>query len=134
MCLHYLKEHRPSLWTVHLAETISIGLVSIVTNLLATLFFLGSLAEWIVHAHSSMLWQNIGIGIFMLAPHIVGWLPSKVTDVTIFILDFILSGYHHFFFAALPQYSAEHNFESARLGNKRLLTMITQLHWIDRIS
>jgi len=82
----------PVLLALHFAGAIVLGLSSVITNLLATVFVLGSLAGWVVHAPGAMLCQTVGIGVFFaLAPHIVGWLLGKVTDVTIFILDFILT-------------------------------------------
>lgn len=82
----------PVLLALHLAGAIVLGLSSVITNLLATVFLLGSLAGWVVHAPDAMLCQTVGIGIFfVLAPYIAGWLLGKVTDVTLFILDFILT-------------------------------------------
>lgn len=82
----------PVLLALHFAGAIVLGLSSVITNLLATIFLLGSLAGWMVHAPGAMLWQTIGIGIFFaLAPHIIGWMLDKVTDFTIRILDFILN-------------------------------------------
>jgi len=82
----------PVLLAFHFAGAIVLGLSSVITNLLATVFLLGSLVGWIVHAPGGMLCQTVGIGVFFaLAPHIAGWLLAKVTDVTIFILDFILT-------------------------------------------
>ncbi len=80
------------LLALHFAGVIVLGLSSIITNLLATVFLLGSLAGWGVHAPGVMLYQTVGIGVFFaLAPHIAGWLLGKVTDLTLFILDFILT-------------------------------------------
>ncbi len=82
----------PVLLALHLAGAIVLGLSTVITNLLATVFLLGSLAGWIVHAPGAMLCQTVGISIFFaLAPHVAGWLLGKVTDITIFILDFILT-------------------------------------------
>lgn len=82
----------PVLLALQFAGAIVLGLSSAITNLLATVFLLGSLAGWVVHAPGAMLCQTVGIGVFFaLAPHIAGWLLGKVTDVTIFILDFILT-------------------------------------------
>lgn len=82
----------PVLLALHFAGAIVLGLSSFITDLLVTIFLLGSLAGWIVHAPSAVLCQTVGIGIFFaLAPHIVGWLLGKVTNVTILILDFILN-------------------------------------------
>ncbi len=80
----------PILLALHCAGAIVLGLSSVITNLLATVFLLGSLAGWVVHAPGAMLCQTVGIGIFFaLVPSISGWLLGKVTNVTIFILDFI---------------------------------------------
>ncbi len=82
----------PVLLTLHFAGAIVLGLSSVITNLLATVFLLGSLAGWVVHAPGVMLCQAVGISVFFaLVPHIAGWLLGKVTDVTLFILDFILT-------------------------------------------
>lgn len=82
----------PVLLALHFAGAIVLGLSSIITNLLATVFLIGSLAGLVVHAPGSMLCQTVGISVFFaLAPHIIGCLLGKITDVTIFILDFILS-------------------------------------------
>ncbi len=82
----------PVLLVLHLAGAIVLGLSSVIINLLATVFLLGSLAGWIVHAPGAVLCQTVGIGIFFaLAPYIAGWLLGKVTDLTLFILDFILT-------------------------------------------
>ncbi len=82
----------PVLLALHFAGAIVLGLSSVITNLLATVFLFGSLAGWIVQAPGVMLCQTVGIGVFFaLAPHIAGWLLGKVTDVAILVLDFILN-------------------------------------------
>ncbi len=82
----------PVLLALHFAGAIVLGIPSVITHLLATVFLLGSLAGWVVHAPSAMLSQTTGIGVFfVLVPHIAGWLLGKVTDVTLFILDIILT-------------------------------------------
>ncbi len=82
----------PVLLALHFAGAIVLGLSSVIINLLATVFLSGSLAGCVVHAPDAMLCQTFGIGIFFaLAPHIAGWLLGKITDVTLFILDFILT-------------------------------------------
>ncbi len=82
----------PILLALHLAGVIVLGLSSAITNLLASVFLLGSLAGWAVHAPGAMLCQTVGIGVFFaLVPHIAGWLLDKVTDFAMQILDFILS-------------------------------------------
>ncbi len=82
----------PALLVLYFTEAIVLGVSTVITNLLATVFLLGSLAGWVAHAPSAMLCQTVGIGAFFaLAPHIVGWSLDKVTDFAIHILDFILS-------------------------------------------
>ena len=74
-----------------LISSIIVGLTSIVTNLLATVFLIGSVAGWIANAPSGLIFQTAGIGIFFaVAPHIAGWLLEKVTDLTLVLLDFLL--------------------------------------------
>ena len=75
-----------------LISSIIVGLTSVVTNLLATVFLLGSVAGWISNAPNGMIFQTAGLGIFFVfAPHITGWLLEKVTDPTLCLLDFLLS-------------------------------------------
>lgn len=74
-----------------LISSIIVGLTSIVTNLLATVFLIGSVAGWIANAQSNLIFQTAGLGIFFaFAPHIAGWLLEKVTDLTLGLLDFLL--------------------------------------------
>ena len=71
-----------------LISSVIVGLTSIVTNLLATVFLLGSVAGWIANAPSSLIFQTVGIGIFFaFAPHIAGWLLDKVTSLMLTVLD-----------------------------------------------
>ena len=82
----------PVLMVIHFAGAIVLGLSSIFTNLLASLFLFGSIAGWIMHESAAMLVQTVGIGIFfVLAPHIGEWLLGKLTDFTIALLSFICS-------------------------------------------
>ena len=75
-----------------LIASIIVGLTSIVTNLLATVFLIGSVAGWIANASNGMIFQTAGLGLFFaFAPHIAGWLLEKVTDLTLGLLDFILT-------------------------------------------
>ena len=75
-----------------LISSLIVGLTSVATNLLATVFLLGSVAGWIANAPSCLLFQTVGLGIFFVfAPHIAGWLLEKVTDLTLSLLDFMLS-------------------------------------------
>ena len=73
-----------------LIASLIVGLTSIATNLLATVFLFGSLAGWIANAPSGLIFQTVGFGIFFaFAPHIAGWLLKKVTDLTLGLLDFL---------------------------------------------
>ena len=73
-----------------LISSLIVGLTSIVTNLLATVFLFGSLAGWIANAPSNLIFQTAVLGIFFaFAPHIAGWLLGKATDVTLGLLDFL---------------------------------------------
>ena len=73
-----------------LISSILVGLTSIVTNLLVTVFLIGSVAGWIANAPSVLIFQTVGLGIFFaFAPHIAGWLLEKVTDLTLGLLDFL---------------------------------------------
>ncbi|MBQ8312363.1 MAG: hypothetical protein IJX84_04060 [Clostridia bacterium] len=75
-----------------LISSIIVGLTSVATNLLAMVFFLGSVAGRIANAPSILIFQTVGLGIFFaFAPHIAGWLLEKVTDLTLSLLDFLLS-------------------------------------------
>lgn len=77
---------------LQLIASIFVGLTSVVTNLLATIFLIGSVAGWIADAPSSMVWQAVALGVFFaLAPHIASWLLEKVTDLALGILEFLLS-------------------------------------------
>ncbi len=75
-----------------LISSVIVGLTSIVTNLLATVFLIGSVAGWIANAPSGLIFQTVGLGIFFaFAPQITGWLLEKVTDLTLVLLDFLLT-------------------------------------------
>ena len=75
-----------------LISSIIVGLTSIATNLLATVFLIGSVAWWIANAPNGLIFQTAGLGLFFaFAPHIAGWLLDKVTDLTLGLLDFILT-------------------------------------------
>ena len=75
-----------------LIASLIVGLTSIATNLLATVFLFGSLAGWIANAPSGLIFQTAAFGIFFaFAPHIAGWLLDKVTDLTLVLLDFLLA-------------------------------------------
>ena len=75
-----------------LISSVIVGLTSIVTNLLATVFLIGSVVGWIANAPNNLIFQIIGLGIFFaFAPHIAGWLLGKATDLTLVLLDFLLA-------------------------------------------
>ena len=75
-----------------LISSLIVGLTSVVTNLLAMMFLLGSVAGWIANAPSNLIFQVVGLGIFFaFAPHIAGWVLEKVTDLMLVLLDFLLS-------------------------------------------
>ena len=71
-----------------LISSIIVGLTSVVTNLLATVFLLGSVAGWIANAPSVLIFQTIGFGVFFaVAPHVAAWLLEKVTSLMLTVLD-----------------------------------------------
>ena len=73
-----------------LISSLIVGLTSIATNLLATVFLIGSVAGWIANAPSVLIFQTAALGIFFaFAPHIAGWLLGKATDLTLGLLDFL---------------------------------------------
>ena len=75
-----------------LISSVIVGLTSIATNLLATVFLFGSVAGWIANAPSGLIFQTVGLGIFFaFAPHIAGWILDKATDLTLVLLDFLLA-------------------------------------------
>ena len=75
-----------------LISSLIVGLTSIVTNLLATVFLIGSVAGWIANAPNNLIFQTAGVGIFFaFAPHIASWLLEKVTDLALVLLDFLLA-------------------------------------------
>lgn len=77
---------------VHVLLALIIGLSSIVTNLIGTLFIIGSIAGWITHAAPAMGWQTVCIGIFFfLAPHIASWLNEKASGIAVSLLGFLLA-------------------------------------------
>ena len=76
---------------VHVLLALIIGLSSIVTNLIGTLFIFGSIAGWIIHAAPTMVWQTVCIGIFFfLAPHIASWLNEKASGIAGSIFVFLI--------------------------------------------
>ena len=74
-----------------LISSLIVGLTSIATHLLATVFLIGSVAGWIANAPSNLIFQTAVLGIFFaFAPHIAGGFLEKVTDLRLGLLDFLL--------------------------------------------
>ena len=81
-----------ALLALQLIGAVLLGLSSVVTHLLASVFLLGAVSGWLVHAQPWMVWQAVGIGLFFaFAPSLAAWLLNKVTDCTLRILSFVLS-------------------------------------------
>ena len=81
-----------ALLVLQLLGAVLLGLSSIVTHLLASMFLIGAVAGWLVHAQPWMVWQAVGIGLFFaFAPSLAAWLQSRVTDCVIRILSFMFS-------------------------------------------
>ena len=81
-----------TLLALQLLGAVLIGISSVVTHLLASVFLLGAVAGWLVHAQSWMVWQAVGIGLFFaFAPSLAAWLLNKGTDCALRILSFVLA-------------------------------------------
>ena len=81
-----------ALLALQLLGAVLIGLSSIITHLLASVFLLGAVAGWLAQAQSWMLWQAVGIGLFFaVAPSLAAWLLNVVTDCVLRILSFVLA-------------------------------------------
>ena len=81
-----------ALLALQLIGAVLLGLSSVVTHLLASVFLLGAVSGWLVHAQPWMVWQAVGIGLFFaFAPSLAAWLLNKVTDCVLRILSFMLS-------------------------------------------
>ena len=81
-----------ALLALQLLSAVVIGLSSIITHLLASVFLIGAVAGWLAQAQSWMLWQAVGIGLFFaVAPSLAAWLLNVVTDCALRILSFVLS-------------------------------------------
>ena len=77
-----------ALLVLQLGLSIIVGLTSIVTNLLATVFLIGAVIGCAVGASADLICQAAGLGIFFaLAPHIASWLLDKVTSLALLIVD-----------------------------------------------
>ena len=81
-----------ALLALQLLGAVLIGLSSVVTHLLTSVFLLGAVAGWLVHAQPWMVWQAVGIGLFFaFAPSLAAWLLNRITDCALRILSFMLS-------------------------------------------
>ena len=81
-----------SLLALQLLASVLIGLSSIITHLLASVFLLGAVSGWFAQAQPWMVWQAVGIGLFFaFAPSLAAWLLNVVTDCVFRILSFVLS-------------------------------------------
>ena len=81
-----------ALLALQLLGAVLIGLSSVVTHLLASVFLLGAVSGWFAQAQPWMVWQAVGIGLFFaFAPSLVSWLLNVVTDCVLRILSFMLS-------------------------------------------
>ena len=81
-----------ALLALQLLGAVLIGLSSIVTHLFASVFLIGAVAGWLVHAQPWMVWQAVGIGLFFaFAPSLAAWLLNRMTDCALRILSFVLS-------------------------------------------
>ena len=66
-------------------------LLAFLMNLLASLFFAGAVAGWIVHAEAALVWRTAGVGIFFaLLPSLVEWLLDGVAWLTERLWDFAM--------------------------------------------
>ena len=81
-----------ALLALQLLGAVLIGLSSIITHLLASVFLIGAVTGWLVHAQPWMVWQAVGIGLFFaFAPSLAVCLLNVVTDCVLRILSFMLS-------------------------------------------
>ena len=80
----------PVLLVLHLFSSLLLGLSSILTHTLASVFLFGSAAGFITHQPADILTRTICIGLLLAVfPYIGEWLLGKVTSLTIALLDFI---------------------------------------------
>ena len=76
---------------MHLACTLLLGISSFVLNLLASLFLVGAVTGWIVHAEAVLVWRTAGVGIFfVLRPSLVEGLLSGIAWLTEHLWDFAM--------------------------------------------
>ena len=76
---------------VQLACTLLLGISSFVLNLLASLFLVGAVVGWIVHAEAMLVWRTAGVGIlFALLPSLVKGLLSGIAWLSERLRDFAM--------------------------------------------
>ena len=81
-----------ALLALQLLGAVLIGLSSVVTHLLASVFLLGAVSGWFAQAQPWMVWQAVGIGLFFaFAPSLAAWLLNRITDCVLRILSFMLA-------------------------------------------
>ena len=81
-----------ALLVLQLLGTVLLGLSSIAAHLLESIFLIGAVTGWLVHAQPWMVWQAVGIGLFFaFAPSLAAWLMNVATDCVLCILSFVLS-------------------------------------------
>ena len=76
---------------VQFACTLLLRISSFLMNLLASLFLVGAVAGWIVHAEAMLVWRTAGAGIFFaLLPSLAEWLLDGVAWLTERLWDFAM--------------------------------------------
>lgn len=67
---------------VYIVCAICVGLSSIITSLLAWIFWMGAAAGWITQAQPAVIWQAAGIGVFFaIAPRLAQWLLVRLAGL-----------------------------------------------------
>ena len=80
----------PGLMVLHLISSFMLGLSSIVTHILASIFLFGSAAGFITRQPADILTRTVCVGLFLAVfPYVGEWLLGKVTSLTIVLLDSI---------------------------------------------
>ena len=80
----------PGLMILHFIGSLVLGLSSIVTHILASIFLFGSTTGFITHQPTNILTRTVCVGLFLAVfPYIGEWLLGKITNLTIVLLDFI---------------------------------------------
>ena len=80
-----------ALLVLQLLGTVLLGLSSIAAHLLESIFLIGAVTGWLVHAQPWMVWQAVGIGLFFaFAPSLAVCLLNRATDCALRILTFVI--------------------------------------------